>query len=461
MKKLTLACGVFFVLGGTSAWAAPLTIPNAFSANTQAVADEVNANFTATKTAVDDNDSRITTNAASISTNSGNVTTNTSNITANTSDIATNMGNISAATHARYTDTEAQTAAAAPIATHSGNVSAHHTRYADTEAQAAAAAPINTHALIPNAHHTKYTDAEAQSAAATPIATHTADAAAHHARYTDAEAFSAVLASGGSGSTLDADLLDGQDSTAFAANIHTHTESDITDLGNCPIGEMAKVGAICVDIYEAYVTEDAAGAAPAATNRCSFTGNDCSATDNTGTPGVPGAPTTGPAGTSIFAQSTAGVTPSTGFTWFQAQQACANVGKRLLTNAEWQMAASGTPDDGTCVAGGSGIGVTGDVAACISNFGVVDMVGRVNELVADWASGEALEGQATEGANFGGDRTFAKAAAVQLNGSVNMPAAVLRGGSHNTAAGEEGVFFYIAQAAPSYSDAVTGFRCAR
>lgn len=42
--------------------ASTLTIPNTFTPNTPARAAEVNANFTAAKTAVDDNDSRITTN---------------------------------------------------------------------------------------------------------------------------------------------------------------------------------------------------------------------------------------------------------------------------------------------------------------------------------------------------------------------------------------------------------------
>ncbi len=55
------ALGFAFVLLLSSAPAAAgtLTIPNTFSANTKAVAAEVNANFDAAKTAVDDNDSRI------------------------------------------------------------------------------------------------------------------------------------------------------------------------------------------------------------------------------------------------------------------------------------------------------------------------------------------------------------------------------------------------------------------
>lgn len=48
-------------LGTTIALAAPATIPNTFSSGTAAVAAEVNDNFTALKSAIDDNDSRINT----------------------------------------------------------------------------------------------------------------------------------------------------------------------------------------------------------------------------------------------------------------------------------------------------------------------------------------------------------------------------------------------------------------
>jgi hypothetical protein len=45
----------------------------------------------------------------------------------------------------------------------------------------------------------------------------------------------------------------------------------------------------------------------------------------------------------IFAVSIAGVLPTDCLTWFQASQACALSGKRLLTHYEWQTAAVGTP----------------------------------------------------------------------------------------------------------------------
>jgi hypothetical protein len=51
---------------------------------------------------------------------------------------------------------------------------------------------------------------------------HAADASAHHIRYADAEAVAAIKAADGSGSGLDADLIDGQDPSAFANAAHDH-----------------------------------------------------------------------------------------------------------------------------------------------------------------------------------------------------------------------------------------------
>ncbi len=60
MKNLTKTIiTVGMILGLQSAYAAQLTIPNTFTANSPAVAADVNTNFTAAKAAVDDNDARI------------------------------------------------------------------------------------------------------------------------------------------------------------------------------------------------------------------------------------------------------------------------------------------------------------------------------------------------------------------------------------------------------------------
>jgi hypothetical protein len=57
------------------------------------------------------------------------------------------------------------------------------------------------------------------------VATHAGIANAHHAPYTDDRAFAAVLENDGSGSGLDADLLDGQHASAFSAAAHDHASS--------------------------------------------------------------------------------------------------------------------------------------------------------------------------------------------------------------------------------------------
>jgi len=56
------------------------------------------------------------------------------------------------------------------------------------------------------------------------IDAHGSDPEAHHSRYTDDEAWAATLANDGSGSGLDADLLDGHDAGDFAVASHDHDD---------------------------------------------------------------------------------------------------------------------------------------------------------------------------------------------------------------------------------------------
>jgi len=91
----------------------------------------------------------------------------------------------------------------------------------------------------------------------------------------------------------------------------------------------------------------------------------------------------------IFALSLAGETPSSTITWYQAAQACANVGKRLPTTAEWQLAASGTPGGLNndllvgCNTDTLAVSLTGQAANCSSTAGASDMVGNLWERVAE------------------------------------------------------------------------------
>jgi len=139
---------------------------------------------------------------------------------------------------------------------------------------------------------------------------------------------------------------------------------------SCPEG-MVKVGSFCIDKYEASVWSSPTGGTQYGVSSdnypCNDNGNDCG--KNASNP--------------IYARSIAGVTPSRYITWFQAAQACANVGKRLCTNMEWQTAASGTPDNSTdCNINTSGVENTDARPNCVSSWGVYNMVGNLWEWVA-------------------------------------------------------------------------------
>ncbi|HID45945.1 MAG TPA: hypothetical protein EYP34_09345, partial [Chromatiaceae bacterium] len=70
------------------------------------------------------------------------------------------------------------------------------------------------------------------------LAAHTADADAHHPAYTDAAAVAAIKAADGSGSGLDADLLDGQHGSAFAAAAHNHAADFVNITGDTMTGKL-------------------------------------------------------------------------------------------------------------------------------------------------------------------------------------------------------------------------------
>ena len=98
----------------------------------------------------------------------------------------------------------------------------------------------------------------------------------------------------------------------------------------------------------------------------------------------------------LYAVSLAGMVPSARATWFQAQAACENAKKRLPSSAEWQAAVIGTPDPGpddgstdcnttsTTYALPEDPTPTGSRSRCVSSRGAFDMVGNLDEWVADW-----------------------------------------------------------------------------
>ncbi len=226
-------------------------------------------------------------------------------------------------------------------------------------------------------------------------------------------------------------------------------EASVWDLSGIPAGK-AKT-ALIASIKAGTATEASLLAAVAVQRGvasddypCDNNGNDC---------------------TTIYAVSIAGVTPSSFITWFQAQAAAANSGKRLLTNAEWQIAAAGTFDPGVSAAGsldcntknGGGAGVdavvdTGSRSNCVSRFGVYDMVGNLDEWVADWVPPSTT----CVTALFASDFNCLAGASTAFG-----PGALVRGGDFILGA-SAGVFAVRGDGTPSSADgSLLGFRAAR
>ena len=242
--------------------------------------------------------------------------------------------------------------------------------------------------------------------------------------------------------------------TALAGAIDRVT----TCAGNSPGDAMVKVGPLCVDKYEASIWQNADGTGTA---YGLFAGQSAYPA---------GFPANGNWTTPVYAVSKAGALPSSNVTWFQAQQACVLSGKRLLTNAEWQMAAAGTPDPGTdngttdCAVNSANTVNTGARSKCVSIWQVNDMVGNVWEWIADWMQGDTTSwapSTGTAGTEYGEDFMYGtNPAIVQGTGATNFPAALFRGGYWNSGS-HAGVFALFANSGPAYADITIGFRCAR
>lgn len=113
----------------------------------------------------------------------------------------------------------------------------------------------------------------------------------------------------------------------------------------------------------------------------------------------------------VYAASIAGVRPSACVSAPQAMAACALADKHLMTNAEWETAAAGTPSHVEDI-GGDECNTfylyeplpVGSRASCVSTAGAYDMVGNAMEWTRDpgiWVRGGAWgEGQAA-GVMFG------------------------------------------------------------
>lgn len=241
----------------------------------------------------------------------------------------------------------------------------------------------------------------------------------------------------------------------------------------CP-PDSVKVGDVCIDKYESSIWQIPSGNAALVrtvqlgrvtlaelTNGGATQVSSASTGFRCTTPTFP--PTfdeTGNWTSPLFAVSVAGVQPSTCVTWFQAEQACALSGKHLLTNQEWQRAAAGTPDPGTddggtdCNVGALGNPVeSGSRAKCKSNWGAFDMVGNLEEWVADWV---AQPTQCPGWGAFSDDLMCLAGASSTATG----PGALIRGGFFSGVFVEAGVFA-LDVANPARGGRGSGFRCGR
>jgi len=162
----------------------------------------------------------------------------------------------------------------------------------------------------------------------------------------------------------------------------------------------------------------------------------------------------------IYAVSLPGVMPSANLTWFQAQAACTNAGKRLPSNAEWQAAVAGTADPGPddrgtdCNTRSSMAVPTGSRSACVSSAGAFDMVGNVSEYVADWVPPSSNVCGTWTASISATDITCLLGAA-----ETGEPNVLTRGGQFLL-----GLFagpFNVTPVKPSISFDIIGFRCAR
>lgn len=155
----------------------------------------------------------------------------------------------------------------------------------------------------------------------------------------------------------------------------------------------------------------------------------------------------------IYVVSLAGVQPARAVTWFQAVAAARNSGKRLPTNAEWQAAALGTPEE-SCNTDSVAAIATGTSPGCVSHVGAWDMVGNLFEWVDAWVPRSEVFCPATWGA-FSNDSQ--RLCGAEVTGG---PGALLRGGFffNGNFAGVHSVLGYYS---PADTDISVGFRGAR
>lgn len=181
-------------------------------------------------------------------------------------------------------------------------------------------------------------------------------------------------------------------------------------------------------------------------------------------------------------ESKEGEVPWRNISQTQAVSACIKAGKRLPTNEEWYLAAVGTPDESsgwdttTCNVARNWSpaqpGFTGAAEACVSYYGVHDMVGNVWEWVNETVkkgeyeglevpdtgfvygvdeSGVAIETGDVADPNYFDDKFWSEKTKV---------VGIFRGG-YWASESDAGIYSVHAQMPPSFVGTGVGFRCVK
>lgn len=222
-----------------------------------------------------------------------------------------------------------------------------------------------------------------------------------------------------------------------------------------------RIGNLWVDKYEARIID-------VATN--SFMDNDIDSPSSPAGDQINGNGQQLPNSYLSFSQKNNG---SSGVSWYVAQVALSNNDKRLLTNSEWQAAASGTEKSNA--AGGTDLGENWSTVndLDISRYGIVGCVGSLWEWVADLGhygpSLQVANNYTIQNQDGVDTQTNVHGAAFTNNtkesttGSymwIATRAAIARGGAYNSSTGA-GVFAVSATFAPSSWWRDIGFRGVR
>jgi hypothetical protein len=192
-RRIRLALAAAVVAIPLAADAATIFVPYTFVNGTVADATEVNANFNTLVLESNAQDSRITAHTGD---------------TGNPHSVST--GQIGAATVGQH-------------AAHTGDTGNPHS----VSTGQIGAATVGQHAAHTSDTGNPHSVSAAQVGAATPadLSAHAADSSAHHTPYTDPDAVAAILASDGSGSGLDGDMVDGLHGADLALVGHSHTST--------------------------------------------------------------------------------------------------------------------------------------------------------------------------------------------------------------------------------------------